>query len=73
MALGYAPSLPVYSRHRHRDGVEVMVVSGIANGNDGAAASVPVGRVTDHHGGQVSRPLETASGQGVGKANGCAV
>lgn len=74
MASGCAPSLPVCSRHRHRDGAEGIVVSAEENGNDGvAAASVPEGRVSGHHGAPVSRLSEMASGQGVGEAIGCEV
>lgn len=64
MASGCAPSLPVYSRHRHRDGVEEgVVLSAEEKGNDGVvAASVPEGKMSDHHGALVSPLSEMASG-----------
>lgn len=72
---GCAPSLPVYSRHRHRDGAEEgIVVSAEENGNGGvAAANVPEGRVIGHDGAPVSHLSEMASGQGVGEAIGYGV
>lgn len=76
MVSGCAPSWPVCIRRRHRDDVEKgIVVSAEGSGNhDGvAAASVPEERVSGHHGGQVSRLLGIASGQGVGQAIDCGV